>query len=338
MPVRNEARFIERSLGSVLAQDYPGDRFEVIVADGMSDDGTRDLIKRVGSNRNVSIVDNPQRIVATGLNLAIRAAQGEIVIRVDGHCEVASDYLRQCVTLLEKGSAECVGGPLDTVGETYVARVVATAMSSTFGVGGATFRVGTTKQKLVDTVPFPAYRREMLRSLGDFDEELVRNQDDEYNYRLRESGGRILLSPEIRSRYYSRANLRGLARQYFQYGFWKVRVMQKHPRQMRPRQFVPGFFILGLILVTLVSAFVNRGWVAAAIYLAVYVLANLIASLVAAASRSQWAILPLAPVAFAAIHFAYGLGFLVGLVKFWSRWQLSPAAKAVRSAGNAASL
>lgn len=337
MPVRNEAAFLDRSLSAVMAQDYPRNRFEVIIADGMSDDGTREKISRLGRDRNVRLIDNPQRIVATGLNLALREARGDIIIRVDGHCEIAPDYLSGCVRWLEKGSAECVGGPLETIGETYVARVIATSMSSKFGVGDAAFRVGTNTEKFVDTVAFPAYRRETLRSLGDFDEELVRNQDDEYNYRLRESGGRILLSPEIHSRYYSRANLRGLARQYFQYGFWKVRVLQKHPRQMRPRQFVPAFFILGLILVTLVSAFVNRGWIAPTVYLAVYLLANLIASLFAA-GRSQWSIVALAPIAFVTIHFAYGLGFLVGLVKFWSRWQVSPATKAVRSAGNAASL
>lgn len=337
MPVRNEARFIERSLGSVLAQDYLGDRFEVIVADGMSDDGTRDLIKRVGSNRNVRIVDNPQRIVATGLNLAVRAAQGEVVIRVDGHCEVTADYLRQCVTLLEKGSAECVGGPLETIGETYVARVIASAMSSSFGVGGAAFRVGTKAQKFVDTVAFPAYRRDTLSSVGDFDEELVRNQDDEYNYRLRKLGGRILLSPQIRSRYYSRANLRSLGKQYFQYGFWKVRVLQKHPRQMRARQFVPAALLLGMLALALTSALVTTGWIALVGYIGGYFLANLLAS-VLLARRSQWTAVALLPVAFLTMHFAYGLGFIVGLMKFWHRWQFAPAAKGVRPAGDVASL
>lgn len=335
MPVRNEAQFIERSLRSVLAQEYPSDRFEVIVADGMSNDGTREIIRRLEAH-NVRVIDNPQQVAATGLNLAIREAKGDVVIRVDGHCEIAADYLRRCVTLLEKGSVECVGGPVETIGETYVARVIASAMSSNFGVGGAAFRVGTNAEKFVDTVAFPAYRRDTLRSIGDFDEELVRNQDDEYNYRLRKLGGRILLSPEILSQYYSRANLRSLGTQYFQYGFWKVRVMQKHPRQMRARQFVPAMFILGLLVLALTSALVTSGWIALVGYIVGYSLANLIASILVA-RQSQWTV-ALLPVTFLTIHFAYGIGFIVGLIKFWNRWQFSPAAKTVRPARDVASL
>ena len=336
MPVRNEAQFIERSLRSVLRQDYESDRFEVIVADGMSNDGTGEIIRRLEAH-HVRVIDNPQQVAATGLNLAIREAKGDVVVRVDGHCEIAADYLRRCVTLLEKGSVECVGGPVETIGETYVARVIASAMSSNFGVGGAAFRVGTKAEKFVDTVAFPAYHRDILRSIGDFDEELVRNQDDEYNYRLRKLGGRILLSPEIHSQYYSRANLSSLGKQYFQYGFWKVRVMQKHPRQMRPRQLVPALFILGLVLLALASTFVTGAWTVLAGYLGVYALSTLVASLLSM-QRADWTIVAFLPMTFATIHFAYGIGFIVGLIKFWNRWQFSPAAKTARPAGDVASL
>lgn len=336
MPVRNEAQFIERSLRSVLMQDYPSDRFEVIVADGLSNDGTREIIRRLGGE-NVRVIENPQQVAATGLNLAIREAKGDVIIRVDGHCEVASDYVSRCVKLLEKGTVECVGGPVDTIGETYVARVIASAMSSNFGVGGAAFRVGTNAEKLVDTVAFPAYRRDTLRRVGDFDEELVRNQDDEYNYRLRKLDGRILLSPEIHSQYYSRANLRRLGTQYFQYGFWKVRVMQKHPRQMRARQFAPASFILGLLVLALMSMLISSGWIVLLGYLAGYSLANLVASILVA-RRSHWTAVALLPITFLTMHFAYGLGFIVGLLKFWNRWQLFSAAKTVPAAGDVASL
>src|SRR5438445_2255635 len=240
IPVRDDAVFIERSLRAVLAQDYPHDRMEVIVADGFSEDGTRELISRISdSHPNVRLIDNPGKIVSTGLNAALRLAKGDIIIRVDGHCEIASDYVRRCVEHLTQDEIDCVGGPLQTVGETYQARAIAAAMSSTFGVGGSAFRVGITDSQLTDTVPFPAYWRQTIQRAGPFDEELVRNQDDEYNYRLRKLNGRILLSPDVRSRYYSRASFRKLWKQYFQYGFWKVRVMQKHPRQMRARQFLP---------------------------------------------------------------------------------------------------
>jgi len=211
MPVRNEAAFIQRSLGSVLAQDYSPEHMEIIVADGLSNDGTRDIVNVLRrQNPNVSLIDNSGKIVATGLNAALGVAKGEIIVRVDGHCEIATDYVSRCVSHLTEDKVDCVGGPLETIGETYVARVIAAAMSSNFGVGNSAFRVGTKEAKFVDTVAFPGFRRETIQRAGAFDEELVRNQDDEYSYRVRKLGGRILLSPEIQSRYYSRASLRKL--------------------------------------------------------------------------------------------------------------------------------
>ena len=321
MPVRNDASHIERSLSAVLRQDYPRDRMEIIVADGLSDDGTRDVIEAFQlQNPNVRLIDNPGKIVSTGLNTALRVAKGEIIIRVDGHCEVASDYVRLCVAHLTEADIDCVGGPLETLGETYVASAIAAAMSSTFGVGGAAFRVGTQADRLVDTVAFPAYKRETIRQAGDFDEELVRNQDDEYNYRVRKLGGRILLSPDIRARYYSRSSLFKLWKQYLQYGYWKVRVMQKHPLQMQLRQFVPALFIiaLGALLTTAPFLVVNQ-WLLLATLIAYTVLC--LAASVSAAAKTDWRLLPLLPIAFTIIHFAYGSGFLLGLIKFWNRWR-----------------
>lgn len=322
MPVRNEARFIARSLRSVLAQDYPLDRFEVIVADGMSNDDTREVISRVSSAANVRLIDNPGKIVATGLNLAIREAKGEVIVRVDGHCEIAPDYIRRCAELLTTSDAECVGGNLETIGETNRARVIATAQSSRFGVGGSTFRIGSPEPRYVDTVAFPGYQRETLRRLGEFDEELVRNQDDEYNYRLRKSGGRILLSPELRARYYSRATFKNLFSQYSQYGYWKVRVLQKHPGQMQLRQFIPPLGVVGLLMLLLLAPFLKGVAVLTAACVLVYVLASLFASLLTA-NRAGWKLVTLLPVAFGIIHLSYGFGFLFGLVKFWNRWTRS---------------
>src|SRR4030095_10949837 len=199
---RNEAGFIQRSVAAVLAQDYPRNRLEIIIADGLSNDGTREAVKAVQlENPSVSLIDNPGKIVSTGLNAALRVAKGEIIIRVDGHCEIARDYVSRCVSHLTDPQVDCVGGPLETVGETYAARAIAAAMSSSFGVGGSAFRVGTKEAKFVDTVAFPGLRRETIQSAGHFDEELVRNQDDEYSYRVRKLGGRVLLAPDIQSRY-----------------------------------------------------------------------------------------------------------------------------------------
>jgi GT2 family glycosyltransferase len=193
-------------------------------------------------------------------------------------------------------------------------------MSSKFGVGNSSFRTETGQTKPADTVPFPAYKQAIIEKVGLYDEELVRNQDDEYNYRIREAGGKILLAEDVKSEYYSRGSLIKLWKQYFQYGFWKVRVLQKHPRQMSLRQFVPLAFVVALILTFLLSLMFPWGWKALLALLAVYLLANLSASIMAASGQGFKKLI-LLPLAFAIIHLSYGLGFLGGLFKFWNRWQ-----------------
>jgi glycosyltransferase involved in cell wall biosynthesis len=322
MPVRNEASFIGRSLGAVLSQDYPSDRLEVLVADGMSTDGTREVVESLSPrDANVRVIDNPRRIVPTGLNAALAHARGEFIVRVDGHCEIAPDYVSRCVEHLVKDDVDGVGGPLETIGDTCLAQAIATAMSSSFGVGGAAFRTVSNKTMLTDTVAFPAYTRIAMERAGGFDEELVRNQDDEYNYRLRKLGAKILLAADVRSRYYSRSSLRSLWRQYFQYGYWKVRVLQKHPRQMKLRQFVPPVFVASFLLTLLLAPFSPLG--SALLGLAVvgpYVIVDLAASAYAA-KNAKWQLLPYLPVIFPVLHISFGLGFLIGLARFWNRWR-----------------
>jgi glycosyltransferase involved in cell wall biosynthesis len=321
MPVRNEADFIAESLGAVLAQDYPHDRMEVLIADGMSSDGTRAIISQVAAEHPdipVTVLDNPRYIVPTGLNIALDQAAGEVIVRVDGHCKIAPDYLSRCVAHLLEDHVDGVGGPIETVAATPSGQAIAAAMSSAFGVGGSAFRTVRGQTMLVDTIAFPAYTRRAVELAGPFDEELVRNQDDEYNYRLRKLGCRLLLADDVRAEYYSRSTLRSLWRQYFQYGFWKVRVMQKHPRQMRLRQFAPPAFVLALIgggALAPFSAAIRWGWLA---MIALYVLASFIASLLAA-RRAGWRALPLLPIAFTLLHISYGTGFLAGLMKFANR-------------------
>jgi succinoglycan biosynthesis protein ExoA len=322
MPVRNEADFIERSLQAVLAQNYPPDSFEIVVADGLSSDATRAIIENVKSSADVSIkiVDNPELIAPTGLNRAIAAAKGEIIVRVDGHCEIAPDYVSNCVKHLLEDKAEGVGGPIETVGASLTARAIAVAMSSGFGVGGSAFRCVNDREMYVDTVAFPGYKREIFARVGLFNEELVRNQDDEFNYRLRKLGGRILLAPDIRSKYYSRSTLKSLWRQYFQYGFWKVRVLQLHPKQMSLRQFVPLAFVVTILFLALVAAFSAVGRWALLAVLSLYFLANLAATLKSAA-RINFVGLPTVFLSHAILHFSYGLGFLYGLFAFRRKWR-----------------
>jgi succinoglycan biosynthesis protein ExoA len=321
MPVRNEEAYINRSLKSVLAQDYPADRFEIIVVDGMSTDGTAAIVESFkNQGANIRFISNPGMIVPTGMNLAIENAIGEIIVRVDGHCEIDSDYVRRCVGHLQNEQVDGVGGPLESVGETFSARVIALAMSSNFGVGGSAFRTVRNKTMLSDTVAFPAYTRSAIQRAGRYDEELVRNQDDEYNYRLRKLGARILLANDIHCRYYSRGSLSSLWSQYFQYGYWKVRVMQKHPRQMRLRQFVPALFILALAASLAASLIFQEVRWLLVLLVGLYVVANVLATIITA-RRTSARMLLLLPAAFCVLHFSYGVGFIVGLVKFCSRWR-----------------
>lgn len=335
LPIRNESAYIERGLLAILAQDYPADRMEILVADGISTDNTRSLIHDFSAlhpQLKIQILDNPSKIVPTGMNIALRQTKGEIVIRVDGHCIIAPDYVRKCVEHIQRDGVDGVGGPMESIGKTQMAKAIAMGMSSQFGVGNSAFRTLSGKSMLADTVPFPAYTRQIIERAGFYDEELVRNQDDEYNYRIRELGGKILLAEDARSTYFSRTSLKGLWRQYYQYGYWKVRVLQKHPRQMSLRQYVPPAFVMALFLsalVFLIDIFFHPSSIPGfptpvlrllfSVIPIIYLLANLGASILAA-SRRGWASLPFLPLIFAIIHLSYGFGFLVGLIKFAGRW------------------
>ncbi|MEM9595669.1 MAG: glycosyltransferase family 2 protein [Acidobacteriota bacterium] len=319
MPVRNEEAFIARSLGAVLGQDYEPAAVDVLVVDGMSDDATRYIVRTMAEDAEVPIrlLDNPGRIAPTALNVGLRHARGEVIVRVDGHCEIAPDYVSAGVRHLLQDGVDGVGGPLDTIGDTPTARAIAVAMGHRFGVGGSAFRTAgaDAPSRLVDTVAFPIYRRSAIELAGGFDEELVRNQDDEYNYRLRKLGGQILLTGDVRAKYYSRSGFRSLWRQYYQYGVWKVRVLQKHTRQMRPRQFVPLIFVLAL-LTTLAAATVSPlGRLGFAAVTGTYLVTNL-----AVALRAHPSGFLRVALAFSILHLSYGTGFLVGLVRFAGRW------------------
>ncbi len=314
LPIRNESRHIARTLESILAQNYPAEQMEILVIDGMSDDGTRQIVTEfTRRDARVRLLDNPQRIVPTAMNKGIRAACGSNIVRVDGHAVIESDYVRRCVEGLANIQADCVGGPILTVGETEIARAIALAQSSPFGVGNAVFRYAQTAG-YVDTLAFGAYRREVFDRIGLFDEELVRNQDDELNFRLIQSGGKIWLDPKIRSTYFSRSTLRGLWKQYFEYGFWKVRVIQKHRRPASFRHLVPGAFVLAL------ASSLVLGWlVGSPLFLFTVLLPYLFVSLFVSlwiAARAGWRYVPLLPLAFATMHLAYGCGFLAGIARF----------------------
>ena len=320
LPIHNESSYIESGLQAIARQVYPTDCIEILIADGMSTDETRSLIHDFSvlhPQVKIRIMDNPGLVVPIGLNSAMRQAQGEFIIRVDGHTVIAPDYVRQCVAALQRTQADNVGGRMNAIGVTPFGDAVAVATSTPFGIGGGRFHYSD-REEWVDTVYMGAWPRRVFERIGLFDEELVRDQDDEFNYRLRENGGKILLSPAIKSEYTVRRTPTALWKQYYQYGFWKVRVLQKHPHQMSLRQFVPPAFVLGLLIsVLFVFSPILRPLFPVIPLL--YLVSNLFASIYNAFKRG-WEYLPLLPFVFAILHVSYGTGFLVGLIKFTRRW------------------
>lgn len=317
MPVYNEAFFIEKSLGAVLEQTYPHNRMEVLIADGMSTDRTREIIRQTitaAPDISVIVLDNPGRIAATGFNTALTCAAGEIIVRVDGHTVITPDYVAECVHALAFTGADNVGGRMRPVSSSKMGQVIALATSTAFGVGDARFHYSE-REQWVDTVYLGAWKREVFDRIGRFGEDVGCNEDDEFNYRLLSLGGKIYLSSRITSHYYNRETLRALWRQYFQYGYWKVRVMQKHPRQMRPRQFVPPLFVFTLVISLLLLPFASIFRYLWAAEIILYLLTNLTISVWITRKRGCTGV-SLLPIIFSVLHVAYGVGFLIGLVHF----------------------
>ena len=315
VPCRNERDGIETALRSILAQEPPVGGFEVIVADGMSDDGTRSILSRLTKeDSRLRIIDNPGGIVSTGLNGAVRLARGRTIIRMDAHTSYAPDYVRRCVEVLRETAADNVGGPWVARGTGRIGRAISAAFQSSFATGGARGH-DPNYSGPVDTVYLGCWPREVFDKIGLFDEQLVRNQDDEFNLRLIRSGGKIWQSTKIKSWYHPRETLHRLFSQYVQYGYWKVRVMQKHTLPASLRHIIPGCFILVLLVLPLVSLYwAYAFWIWFGL-LILYLLFNIFASLLTAAHEG-WELFLLLPAVFATFHFAYGWGFLKGFFDF----------------------
>lgn len=306
MAVRNDAAHLPEAVAAVLAQEYPGE-LEVVLGVGPSSDGTEAVAEQLaGGDPRVKVVSNPKGITSAGLNVAIGASTGEVVVRVDGHCELSDGYVRCAVESLEATGADNVGGVQRAVGETVFERAVAAAMTSRFGVGNARFHYGG-RSGPADTVYLGVFRRAALERVGGFDETLVRNQDYELNWRLRDTGGVVWFEPRLRVRYRPRPTLRRLAHQYFEYGQWKREMLRRHPRSLRLRQAVPPAALVANAAGVVLGLAVSPRWL---LVPGTYVVGTLVAS--AVAGRGDVAVTLRLPAVFAAMHGAWGSGFLVG--------------------------
>ena len=314
VPIRNEETCISKCLESLLAQTYPADRYEIIVVDGRSSDRSKEIVESVcQQHANVRLMDNPAAIAPCAMNIGIRSARGEIIIRADGHNLYPADYIENCAKYLEETGADNVGGPWLTVpaNESFGARLVAAILTSPFGVGDSPFRVSS-QEGYVETVPFGAFRRELFDRIGLYNEKLVRNQDNELNARIRASGGKIYQTPALRTQYHPVASFRKLLWVTFKTSQWHLFSMAENRRAMSVRHLVPALVVLGgfgLLLLSLYS------WAAALILgglLGIYLLAGLCVAALRGNPNGPGVFITL-PIACLAFHCSYGLGTLAGI-------------------------
>ncbi|HNB51033.1 MAG TPA: glycosyltransferase family 2 protein [Anaerolineales bacterium] len=325
VPCYNEQHTIALLLDAIDRQTYPRQDMEVIIADGLSTDQTRAEIARFQQTHpalSIQIVDNPKRHIPSALNRALERARGTYLVRLDAHAVPATDYVVRCVEALETGKGENVGGVWQIApGKAghgarlgWIARAIAVAAAHPLGVGDAHYRHATQAQ-YVDTVPFGAFRRSLVEKIGPFDENLLTNEDYEFNVRIRQAGGKIWLDPAIRSTYFARATLSALARQYLRYGFWKGQMLRRYPETIRWRQAIPPGFVLSLVVFALLAPFAwARGLLAAE--LGVYFAALLGAGLHSALKKRDPALIPGLPLAIATMHLCWGGALLWSLISF----------------------
>ncbi|MBF0430912.1 MAG: glycosyltransferase family 2 protein [Fibrobacteria bacterium] len=316
IPVLNESAYIEQCLNSILINDFPKQDMEIIIIDGGSSDDTREIISKYKwPDVSHTLLTHKKKIVPISLNMGIQQAKGKYIIRIDAHTLYAKDYISKCAEYLDKGIADNVGGPMRPMGDKAIQKAIKYATCSKFGIGNSSFHFEHF-EGFVDTVYLGAFRKEVFSEIGYFDEELVRNQDDELNFRLILNGKKIYLSPEIISYYYPRDSLQALWKQYFEYGFWKVRVIQKHKQAPSLRHFIPCCFALTLTLLPLFSAFYSPAFYLLLFFLFIYASANFHATTVGTRNQPVKISL-LVGLTYFILHASYGFGFLKGFFKFY---------------------
>jgi succinoglycan biosynthesis protein ExoA len=310
IPARNEERFIGRCLESVLAQTYPN--IEILVVDGESDDRTREIVTEIAAQHpRVRLLDNPRRIVPSALNVGMAEAKGKWFVRIDAHATIGPDYVERALVHLRSGRCGAVGGRVDPVGETAAGRAIAVAMCSKFGIGNSVHHYGVEPVE-TDHVPFPAYPLELVRELGGWNEQLVVNQDFEFDWRVVQSGARVLFDPALTITYFGQQSVRGVFRQFRRYGRGKVRVIALHPRSVRARHFAAPALVGALVLS---AGLVGRGRGRLGVAVPFAYAAGLGVATIASVHelegdrRAQ----TLLPLVFMAMHLGWGLGFWEGV-------------------------
>jgi len=310
IPCRNEEKYIEKCLDSILNQDYPKERMEVLVVDGMSEDKTREIISKLktqNSKLKIRVIDNPKKFTPFAFNIGIREAKGEIIMLAGAHATYEKDYVSKCVKYLKEYNADCVGGVLKTIPaeNTLIGKAIAISLSHPFGVGTSLFRIGAKEPKEVDTVFGGCYKREVFEKIGLFNENLLRSQDMEFNLRLKKAGGKILLFPDIVAYYYPQSNFKNFFLHNFQDGIWAILPFKLAKTPFKLRHYIPLFFVLTLPISILP-----------------YILLSLFFSTQIAFREKDFRLFFLMPIAFFCRHFGYGLGSIWGIFKTFKETQI----------------
>lgn len=326
VPCRNEEKFIAKCCESIVSQDYPKDKMEVLFVDGMSEDGTREIIKNyAGRYPFIRLIDNNKKITPCALNVGIRNAKGKIIVRMDAHTGYPPQYITKGIGHLKRTGADVVGGPIITKpgNDTVIAKSIALATSHPFGVGNSRFRT-VKKECYVDTVPFGVYRREVFDRVRVFDERLARNQDNELCNRIINSGGKILLTPELTSEYYNQPTITGLIRQALKTGMWNVVTFRISPTAFRWRHFAPFAFVTSL-LILFIASLIYPWAVQALIGLLLLYGSVAIFSTFTVWLKERTLGALLLPLVFPAYHISYGFGTLRGVVQMVLHRKPEPA-------------
>lgn len=316
MPVYNEEKYIEKCINSLLLQDYPTKHMEWIFVDGCSKDRTIELLKRYQEKypELIKVLNNPHKIVPYAMNIGIKASHGKYIIRLDAHADYATDYISKCIYYLENTDAENVGGVAETKANGFMGCVIAKMLSSKFGVGNSQFRTNG-ENGYVDTVPFGAFKREVFSKYGGYDERLVRNQDNEMNFRIRKNGGKIYLSNEIHLSYYCRDSLKGITEMAEKNGMWNIITIKLCPGSMGVRHFIPLLFVISVFGFSIFGIVHPIFWMLLGADLTLYMLLDILFSVKQATNVKEFFTLI---ILFPVFHITYGFGSIIGVVKLFS--------------------
>lgn len=324
-PTYNEESYISRCFNSIIRQDYPLERIELFFVDGRSTDNTRTKVRDICEKYDfVKLLDNPFKVVPHALNIGIKKSKGDIIVRIDAHCEYPTNYISTLVWYLFELNADNVGAILNTlsVNEKNKSKAIAFATSHWFGVGNSHFRIGTNDVMEVDTVPFGCFKKGVFERIGLFDEELIRNQDDEFNGRIIKNGGKVFIIPQLVIDYYARDSISKVYKMYYQYGLFKPLVNKKLGKPATLRQFVPVLFVISLFSGFILSFFSKLFFLILLSFLVLYLSIAFTISLKKAINTQKLGVLFYLPVVFFIIHFGYGFGYLKGIYKMLAKQKL----------------